>query len=607
MLHVPGGEVALGSKADTLLEVTKNFYPRAPRNRKKLLRNLMPELGEHEVKVEGFYLHKYLVTNEQYLEFVKATNRRFPFHWWKEGRKDDWSERRSEARQRFKGQKGADLLYWESYWEDLPYQIPEGAEQHPVIFVSWIDANAFAGWAGMRLPTEAEWVHAARGDDAEKAFLWGDEWQSDLLKQLKLSSTRDKVLKKVGALGEFARGAFGHEDMVGAVWEWTSETGYFPVASEASYKKELKKIKKKKAVADVEPPDYNGSDRVVKGGSYLSHSDPGQFRINTRGKAGTNEVLEAIGFRVAKSAVPARDMSRTRITVEYDSSFFGADRRPNVDDQMGIERYDLSADGRLIKDYHAISMVPVNHMGLDRKVTLDKLKEQSRERPLLVGTFITTEDIANPPLKAGMYTVYFRQKGMTKELTDALKKGSAELLAAQKAAEAAKKRKGKKKDDKKDSKKKKDDKKSATPDWRPILTRYGITEEEATVKNAHTAVNFVRIKPGSFQVTTDENLLIFRKNLGDFVAAMPVEEDLKTGSYRGASLAMGTLDSLETLTFEFGSQWSERVKSKILTFEMTVQLPEPPSMSKPWVTPKGVSQANPPRQSEKAVGDSKGN
>ena len=58
----------------------------------------MSELGEVELDVKPFFLDRFPVTNEQYLQFVQATNHRFPFHWWKEGRKDDWSERRGAAR-----------------------------------------------------------------------------------------------------------------------------------------------------------------------------------------------------------------------------------------------------------------------------------------------------------------------------------------------------------------------------------------------------------------------------------------------------------------------------------------------------------------------------
>ena len=76
-----------------------------------------------------------------------------------------------------------------------------------------------------------------------KQYLWGDDWSPDRLKELRLYRSRDKKLRAVGAMGEVARGPFGHEDMVGNVWEWVVDIGYFPMCPEPTYKKELRKLK----------------------------------------------------------------------------------------------------------------------------------------------------------------------------------------------------------------------------------------------------------------------------------------------------------------------------------------------------------------------------
>lgn len=588
LIPVKAGKVSLGTSAKHLLELTKEFHPRAPRPRLKLLRKLMSELGDASVSVDAFFLNRGPCTNEQYLQFVKASNHRFPFHWWKFGKNEDWASRRNEYREAFKGQRNADVLYWERYWDKLPYAIPEGEEDFPVIFVSWLDAQSFAGWAGMRLPTEAEWQFAATGGE-DREYLFGEKWDAEMLQRLKLTG-RNIKLRPVGALGELTQGAFGHDDMVGNVWEWVDEIGYFPMCPEPEYKKELRKLRKSKFAVDIVEPDWNGAKRILKGASYFSYSAPAEFRVKTRAYANTEETTEGAGFRVAKSLIPARDMCRSRIAVEYDASFFGGEREPDITAQSGIERYDLTADGRLIMNYHAVSLVPVNHMGLARNAMLSKLKDQSREKPLIVGSLVTTEPLQGA--EPGMYTIYFRQKGMPKELVDALREGSRVLLAERKAKAAAEKAKARGRVTKTKKEEKKPAKKKGEPDWRAVLTKYGITEDEAAVKNAHTEIDFVRVKPGSFKVPTTSSMFLLRKNLGDFVSVINSPKDLATSS-KANQLSIGTEDNKEALTFDFSVPWNEKTTSKNLTFSLKILLEQAPDASKPWRKPSGANITGP--------------
>ena len=274
MIHVPPGTVSLGSEAKHLLEVTKDFHPRATRPREKLLRNLMSELGEKEVDVESFFLHRLPVTNEQYLQFVQATGHRFPFHWWKEGRKDDWEKRRAEARE---GLQGPDGRRHDSLGELLgsaPVPDPRGHRAAPgdlrLPGSTPRRSPAGPGCACRPKPSGCWPPPVARTRSTSGA----NEWGRLRLKELKLSSTRDKVLKEVGVLGALARGPYGHEDMVANIWEWTSGDRLLPVATEASYQKELKKLKKNPATKDLLPPEWNGSKRILKGGSYFSYQEP---------------------------------------------------------------------------------------------------------------------------------------------------------------------------------------------------------------------------------------------------------------------------------------------------------------------------------------------
>jgi formylglycine-generating enzyme required for sulfatase activity len=159
-LPVSGGEVALGGEGTDM----------------PLRREL----------VSPFLIAETEVTNEQYREFVRATKRQAPEHW-----------------------KGGDF--------------PAGTADEPVTNVSWHDAVDYCTWlsgqigATVRLPTEAEWERAARGDENFK-YPWGNEW-NERAAASKETNGRIRPVKSY----EENRSPFGAYDMVGNVWEWVSD------------------------------------------------------------------------------------------------------------------------------------------------------------------------------------------------------------------------------------------------------------------------------------------------------------------------------------------------------------------------------------------------
>ena len=104
----------------------------------------------HTVDVEAFYIDKYEVTNAQYKKFADAN--------------PQWQK--DNIPHKFHNGKYLNL------WQDNTY--PPGKENHPVVYVSWYAAMAYAKWAGKRLPTEAEWEKAARGGVVGIKYPWGD-------------------------------------------------------------------------------------------------------------------------------------------------------------------------------------------------------------------------------------------------------------------------------------------------------------------------------------------------------------------------------------------------------------------------------------------------
>ncbi len=159
------------------------------------------ERPAHVVTIKPFFIDRTEVTNEQYQKFIDATGYAAPPSW--QGN-----------------------------------HFPEGTDTLPVTDVTWEDANAFAKWAGKRLPTEEEWEFAARGADDHHIYPWGEEWIADASNSK--SDENDK--RQLTPVGQFPKGAspFGLLDMSGNAWEWTaSEFKEYPggkVTLPAGYK-----------------------------------------------------------------------------------------------------------------------------------------------------------------------------------------------------------------------------------------------------------------------------------------------------------------------------------------------------------------------------------
>lgn len=135
---------------------------------------------QHTVGLGAYKIDKYPVTNAQYARFVAATGHRPPSHW-------------------------------------AQGKIPAGKELHPVTLVSWHDAQAYAKWAGKRLPTEAEWEKAARGTDGRR-WPWGNAMEpSRLNTYYNVGSTTKVTVYPQGA------SPYGVMDMAGNVSEWTAD------------------------------------------------------------------------------------------------------------------------------------------------------------------------------------------------------------------------------------------------------------------------------------------------------------------------------------------------------------------------------------------------
>ena len=168
MVTIPAGEFQMGSN------------------------NTEAEDDEQPVRIiylDTFYIDKYEVTNAQYKQFVDANPQ-----WEKDRIPSEYHD--------------GDYL---KHWEENTY--PEGKQNHPVVYISWYAAMAYAEWAGKRLPTEAEWEKAARGGLVDQIYPWGNS----------IDPSKANYAGEIGdttPVGSYPANAYGLYDMAGNAWEW---------------------------------------------------------------------------------------------------------------------------------------------------------------------------------------------------------------------------------------------------------------------------------------------------------------------------------------------------------------------------------------------------
>jgi sulfatase modifying factor 1 len=274
MQLIPGGEFLMGSETESPV---------------------------HQIEVAPFYIDIVCVTNERFSEFVNATRYKT------QAERFGWSfvffghltpaQQREQVRWRVQGSE------WWCRIEGATWRHPEGPGssikkrwQYPVVHVSWNDANAYATWAGKRLPTEAEWEFAARGGLVQKAFPWGEElepagkhmmnvWQGIF----PMLNTEADGYYGVAPAKSFKPNRYGLYNMTGNVWEWCSD--WF----DPDYYR-------------VSPPlnprgPCSGDRRVMRGGSYLCHdSYCNRYRTDARYSNTPESSTTNCGFRCVMSA-----------------------------------------------------------------------------------------------------------------------------------------------------------------------------------------------------------------------------------------------------------------------------------------------------------------
>jgi formylglycine-generating enzyme len=274
----------------------------------------------HRVYVDGFWIDKTEVTNEQFAKFVKATGHVTVAE--KTPRAEDFPgappENLVAGSVVFSPPDRAvpldDHMRWWSYVKGANWRHPQGPhsdlqgkEKHPVVHMAYRDAEAYCKWDGKRLPTEAEFEFAERGGLDRKPYAWGDDFKpggrfmaNTFQGHFPDKNTVEDGYATTAPVASFPPNGYGLYDMSGNVWEWTSDwyrpDYYQTIAASGEV------VRNPQGPADSFDPGEPGVPKKVhRGGSFLCTDQYcSRYKVGGRGKGEPDTGTNHLGFRCVK-------------------------------------------------------------------------------------------------------------------------------------------------------------------------------------------------------------------------------------------------------------------------------------------------------------------
>jgi formylglycine-generating enzyme required for sulfatase activity len=304
MVWIPGGEFSMGSDD--------------PRTCSCGGKDAMPDARPiHRVYVDGFWMDRTTVTNGQFEQFVKATG--YVTVAERKPRLEDFPNAPPEnlvagSTVFTPPAKPVPLnnhFQWWSYVRRANWRHPlgpnssiEGKRSYPVVQVAYEDAEAYARWAGKRLPTEAEFEFAERGGLSGRRFAWGDDfqphgkWMANTFQgSFPAKDTGEDGFKGIAPVAQFPANGYGLYDMAGNVWQWCSDW-YRPDTYATLVKDGGVARNPPGPPSSYDPSEPIESKRVHRGGSFLCTPQYcSRYIVGTRGKGEVSTGANHLGFR----------------------------------------------------------------------------------------------------------------------------------------------------------------------------------------------------------------------------------------------------------------------------------------------------------------------
>jgi sulfatase modifying factor 1 len=305
MVWIPGGEFSMGSEDPVACACEGGGHD-----------PMMDARPIHRAYVDGFFIDATEVTNTQFAKFAEATS--YVTVAERKPRAEDFPgappENLVAGSTLFTPTSDAvplDSHYrWWRYQPGANWRHPDGPssdwqsrKDYPVVHIAYEDAEAYAKWAGKRIPTEAEWEFAARGGEAGKRFAWGDSFRVDgkymantYQGKFPVQDSGSDGFAGISPVAKFQPNKYGLYDIAGNVWEWCSDW-YRP----DTYVQNAKSTVARNPLgppSSLDPSEPTEQKRVHRGGSYLCTEEYcSRYILGTRGKGEISTGSNHLGFR----------------------------------------------------------------------------------------------------------------------------------------------------------------------------------------------------------------------------------------------------------------------------------------------------------------------